>query len=254
MISRYEVTLNGVALSSISADILITDVKHSTPAYRRETYSVAKRQGSRLRRNYMEKTSVTVEFSIRAYDTRERQAIRDAVAKWAKNGGLLQTNDREWQRLRCVCESFPAVTSVLRWTETLRIVFTAYTLPFWEEVAQSTLELTGTSGSGTLWIPGDVDGALVEADIKANAAITSVTLTSNGSSMTLSGLSIASGQTIKITYDDDLIQSIKVGSTSLLDKRTGADDLLVNSGEINTLSFAANANATVTFKARGLWL
>lgn len=254
MISRYEVTLNGVALSSISADILILDVKYANSSYKRNTYSVAKRNGVRVRRSYMEKSSVTVEFAIRAYDIRERQTVRDAVIKWAKDGGILQTNDREWQRLRCVCDSFPAITSVQKWTETLKIVFSAYVLPFWEECFPTTLELNGTSESGTLWVPGNADGALIEAEIKANAALTDVTLTANGVSLVLSELDVASGQKIIISYDDDLIQSIKVGNTSLLDKRSGADDLTANSGEMNDLSFSANADATVTFKVRGLWL
>ena len=71
--------------------------------------------------------------------------------------------------------------------------------------------------------------------------------------MTLSGLSVGAGNTIKIEYDDQLIQSIRVGSTSILDKRTGADDLIANCGEVNSLSFSSSASVTVTYKVRGLW-
>lgn len=254
MISRYEAYLNGVALSSVSADILVVDVEYSNPNIQSETFTVAKRQGSRVHRSYIEKTTVTVDFVIRSYDTYTRQTICGAVNKWAKNGGILTISDRRGQRLRCVCDTPPTISSALRWGDTLRVVFAAYSLPFWEEVAPSVLRLSGTQGNGLLFVPGSVDGAVVEATITANAALSTVTLGVNGSELVLSGLSVASGQIIRITYDDNMIQSIKVGSTSLLNKRTGADDLLVNCGETNTFTLSADASVVVDFSVRGLWL
>ena len=88
----------------------------------------------------------------------------------------------------------------------------------------------------------------------AGASLSSVSLTVNGRTLSLTGLSVSNGDTIKITYDDQMIQSIKVGTTSLLGKRTGVDDLIANSGEYNTVSFTSSASVTVTFKARGLWV
>lgn len=254
MISRYEVTLNNVPLGGISPHILITDIRYTAPAIDNETFTVAKRQGARIHRRYVGKATVSIDFAIRAYDTRERHEICNRVAQWAKNGGVLWTNDRPGQRLRCVCDVFPVITSALKWTDTLSITFTAYALPFWEEIIPAMLTFTGTSGKGSLYVPGNVDGAMIEATIKANAALSTVTLKANDTSLTLSGLSVSSGQTIAIAYNDDMIQSIKVGSTSLLNKRTGDDDLLANCGEVNAVSVSANASVSVTFKARGLWL
>lgn len=254
MISRYEAYLNGVALSSVSADIVILDIEYSTPGARDEMFTVAKRQGARVHRRYVEKTSVAINFAIRNYDTRVRQRICGAVVKWAKNGGILKINDREGQRLHCVCDTPPVITSALRWTDTLRVAFVAYSLPFWEEVVPSVLQLSGTQEEGLLYVPGNVDGAMVGAAITANAALSTVTLGVNGSTLTLSGLSIASGQVINITYDENMIQSIKVGSTSLLSKRTGADDLVAKCGETNTFTLSADASVTVNFSVRGLWI
>lgn len=254
MISRYEAYLNGVALSTISADILITDVEYSAPSIRTDVFSVAKRHGARIYRRYVDKTSVTISFAIRNYDTRARQMICGNVAKWAKNGGILKVNDRDGQRLRCVCENPPSISSALRWTDTMRIVFSAYALPFWEENIPSALQLTGTSATGVLYVPGNVDGAMMEASIKANAALSSVTIGVNGQTLTLSGLSVASGNTIKISYDDNMIMSIKQGNTSLLNKRTGVDDLIVNCGERNIVTLTASASVTADLTARGLWL
>lgn len=254
MISRYEVSLNDVPLGNISPYILILDVRYTPPAISNETYTVAKRHGARIHRRYVDKSTVTIDFVIRAYDIRHRQEICNRIVKWAKNGGVLWVNDRPGQRLRCVCDSFPVIMSALKWTDKLSIAFSAYALPFWEEVLPASLKLTGTSAKGSLYVPGDVDGAMIEATVKADASLSNITLAANNRLLTLSRLSVAAGQTITVTYDDEMIQSIKVGSTSLLDKRTGADDLLANCGENNALSVSANAPVTVTFKVRGLWL
>ena len=254
MISRYAVTLNGIALSELSADILILDVGYAQPSYNDRSYSVAKRHGSRLIDRKFNSAGVTVTFEIHAYDIRQRQAICNAVCAWAKNGGVLETNDREGQYLQCVCTGFPSVESARNWTDPLTIEFSAYAIPFWQEKLPQTVALTGTSQSGTLYVPGNVDDALVEATIKANASVSSVALTVNGRTLTLSGLSLSTNGTITITYDTEGIQSIKQGSTSILDKRTGVDDLLAKCGEINDVSITASASVTVTFSVRGYWL
>lgn len=254
MISRYEVYLNGVALSSVNPDILILDVQYSPANFTTETYTTAKRQGARIHRRYVDKASVTVSFAIRKYGIQDRQTVCADVVAWAKNGGVLQTNDRNGQRLRCVCETFPVVQSVLRWTDPLTMTFSAYALPFWEEETPSVLHLTGTSDGGTLYVPGNIDGAMIEATVTANASLTSVNLSANGKTMILSGLSVASGETIVLSYDDEMIQSIKVGTTSILNKRSGPDDLLAIGGATNAFAFTSDADADVDFKVRGIWL
>lgn len=255
MISRYEAVLNGLSMQGISTDILIHDIKYSKPVFHDDTYSVAKRHGSRILERNFDSISVTIEFEIHAYSISRRQAICNAICAWAKKGGVLETNDREGQFLQCVCSEFPSVESARNWTEPLTISFTAYAYPFWQEKIPSVHSFSaGTSGSGTLWVPGNVDDALVEAEIKANASLSSVSITVNGRTLSLSGLSVASGNTIVLSYDSDGIQSIKVGSTSLLNKRSGVDDLLANCGEVNNISFSASASVNVTLKIKGIWL
>lgn len=254
MISRYEAVLNGNALSAVSSDILILDISYANPALRYESYAVAKRHGARLYRKYFEKATVTITFQIRKYGITDRQAVCADIVKWAKNGGVLTTNDRPGQQLRCVCEQYPTINSVKQWTGDLQIVFAAYALPFWQSITKQSVTLTGASGSGELYLPGNVDEAFLEAKITAGGALTSVALTANGKTMTLSGLSVASGGIIEIKYNEEMIQSITNGATSLLNKRTGADDLVLKCGENNTVGFTANVSCTVELSARGLWL
>lgn len=254
MISRYEATLNGVALSSIHPNILILDVNYQPPETEFSTYTVAKRQGARIHREVINSLSVSISFEIHSYSTMERQQICGMVSLWAKDGGLLEINDRPGQRLRCVCSEKPTIQSVRNWTDPVNVTFTAYALPFWEERDYAEKAFSaGTSGDGFLNVPGSVDGAMIEVDIVANATLSSISLSANGRTMVLSGISVSSGNTIKISYTDDMILQIKVGNTSLLNKRSGADDLIAKCGGLNSVSFSSNASATVTFKTRGLW-
>lgn len=255
MKGRYEALLNGVPLSDINPKILILDINYPSHSFNDNSYSVAKRNGIRSDVRAFDPLTVTISFEIHEYDTRIRQDICNAVCLWAKNGGVLDVSDRVGQFLRCVCSQFPSVASVRNWTDPLTIAFTANCIPFWQERIASAISLTaGTSGSGELFVPGSVNGALVEANIHTNELLSSVALTVNGRTLALSGLAVASGRDIKITYDNQAIQSIKVDSTSLLPYRSGVDDLLANCGENNTVSFTSSASAKVTFSARGLWL
>lgn len=254
MISRYDVFLNGVALSSISHDILILDVQYPPVTIRNETFALARRQGAQITRRYVDSNSVSVLFEIRSYDINERQAILNSIVRWAKSGGILQTNDRQGQRLRCICEQFPSVSSAKNRGQEMQIVFSAYSLPFWEDVYPANLTITGTNASGSLYVPGNVDGAFVEATATANGTLTSIKFIAGNTNLTLSGINVASGGKVVIAYDDDMIQSIKTGNTSLLSKRTGDDDLLVNSGETSMFGVVANVSCSVEYRVRGLWL
>lgn len=254
MISRYEAWLNGVALSSVNPDILIMDIEQSSANIRTETFTTAKRHGSRIYKRRFEKASVTIRFAIRKYNIADRRAVCSDVVRWAKNGGILETNDRDGQRLRCVLDTVPIVSSALRWTDPLTITFSAYALPFWEEKSESVLHLSGTSGEGVLFVPGDVDGAMIEATVTSNGNLSTLALSANGKTITLSGISVGSGGVVELSYNDEMVQSIKANGTSVLSKRTGADDLIAVCGGSNTFGFASDANVDVNFKVRGLWI
>ena len=259
MISRYIVSLDGISLESLHNAILITDVQYPDVVYQRETIGSVKRDGARIHRTYKEKSEVSVSFAIRAYDIVERQRICQAVCKWAKRGGRLQINDREGQFLDCICDSLPAVNSTLGWTDTLEIKFVAYAIPYWQDLIPTYIEMTGSSGEEGHMIPGSAPWTFVEATITPKATLTTIAIGINGLSDSdstlfyLDGMSISSGSQIKIAYDQNAILSIKQGTTSLLEKHSGKDDLVAGCGEVNTFSYVADANCDVTFKIRGYW-
>ena len=96
---------------------------------------------------------------------------------------------------------------------------------------------------------------MVEATITANVAISdgTITLTVGSRTLQLTGITLAQDATIVISYDDEMIQSIKSGTTSLLAYRSGADDLIAECGRNNTVSFTASASCDVEFRAKGCW-
>lgn len=254
MISRYEVTLNNEKLSEIDEKILILDIAYSEPGHTYQQQTLAKKDGARQYARYKAKTTVVVTFAIRAYDTAERQAICQSVCLWAKNGGVLRTSDRKGQYLRCDCDKLPYIASAKNWTDSLTVQFSAYDNPYWQNNTTDTITLNGTAGNGTLYVTGSAPETVVSVNITARATLKNITLQVADTTMTLSGLSVGNGQTVAISYTTRLIQQIRQnGKTSVLNCRSGADDLIAICGQNNTVAFSANANCTVEFVARGLW-
>ena len=254
MMSRYNVWLDGVALSSLHPQIYVSDIQYETPNINTSVMPIAKRAGALVTNRTQEKTTVTVLFELRIQGTAERQAACENITRWAMQGKILETSDRTMKRLHIICAAPPAIDSAMRWLNQLRIIFEAYTPPYWEDKTESTLTISGTSASGTLYVPGNAGLALVNAVVTPSATITSLSLTAGDYTISLSDISVTSSQTVKVAHDDNLFLSIKRGSTSLLNKRTGADDLLVECGKTSTFSMTASASSSVTFKVRGLWL
>ena len=252
MINRYEAYRDGVALSSIDGAIMILDIQYPPVSISYRTGRVANRQGVRTYGEYVGETSVTIVFEIHEYDTVKRQAICRRVARWAMYGKYMTTSDRPEERLRCVCDDPPSIQSVKKWTDQIKMTFTAQVLPFWEEVNETRLTITGASGSQSLYIPGNVRGTLVTVSIKANAACENITIASGSTMMMLKGLGLEANDVVLIDYDDNMILRIlKNGTTSILSKRSGSDDLLVDSGKFNTFVVSASASVTATFYVRG---
>lgn len=253
MISRYSVSLNGVDLASLDDNLLIMDISDSDPGYNHETFTRGNRQGARVYKNYKEKAGVEITFALRHYDIAARQEACQRVIQWARDGGVLRTNDRPGQFLRCICESLPSVASALKWTDSLRISFAAYEVPYWQSEEYTSVSMTGKAGSGSITIPGSAPQTMMEVSITANATLNSITLQVGSTTMKLTGMGISKDKVITISYTEDEILRIMVNKTSLLNKRTGSDDLIAACGKPVNVFFTADANCSVTFSARGRW-
>ena len=254
MRSRYLVGLDGVELSSIAPEIIVTDITHNAPIREVRASSIAGRNGKLYTRTVTSSTGVTVSFEIHTPDVRRRAAIMEDVQRWAMPGGVLTTSDRPDRVLRVLCDSLPTVGSVLKWTGTSAIGFVAYAVPFWEDETPRRVSITG-NGSKNLFVPGFAAPAGVEASVKntGSSAISSVTLTAGGSFMEFSGLSLASGQTLTVSHDERGLLTVRIGGTSVLAKRTAAssDELELEPGTTSALSVSTDGTASTAFEVRG---
>lgn len=254
MRSRYEAYMDGVALSSIDPSIYVANILPGEIAPSFTLKDVAGRNGSIIAREKYAKTTVDIVFEIHEYDIAKRQRICQMVQMWAE-GSVLKTSDRPGQYLKCVCERFPVVDAK-NWTNPVTMTFAGYTPPFWQEENAVTVSLSGTSGSASKYIPGNVKEALVSAVLTANAGISSFSLTVGDTTLNFSELSLSSGDTVTIDYDEHLFLRIRSGNTSLMGKRTAAsaDELIARCGRPNSFSFTSSGGASVVFTVKGWWL
>lgn len=254
MRSRYLVGLDGVELSAIAPEIIVTDITHNAPVREVRASDIAGRNGKLYTRTVTSSAGVTVSFEIHTQDVRRRAAIMEDVQRWAMPGGVLTTSDRPDRVLRVVCESLPTVGSAQKWTGICSIGFVAYAVPFWEDESPRRVIITG-NGRKSLFVTGFAAPASVEAMIKntGSGAISSVTLTAGETSMTFNGISLAAGQTMTIAHDARGLLTSRIGGTSVLDKRTAAssDELELEPGKNAALSVTTDGTASTTFEVRG---
>lgn len=251
MITRYRAWKNEIGLQDIHDSIFITDIKEKTPKITAVTAAKPMGGGLHVQRMRRDSLSVVIRLAIRDYSTASRKATMSRVAAWAMEEGYLAIADRPGQRLYVRCEKPPVVESALKWTAETEMTLTAYDSPWWEDDTPTTVSGSGTSFTATLPNPGDVE-SLVDATIKPSGKLTTFTITANGSTMTFSGLSVASGSTVEITHTPAGLLCVKSGSNSLLAYRTAAsaDDLTAAAG-LNAITFSANTSCAVTFATRG---
>ena len=254
MRSRYLAALDGVELSAIAPEIIVTDITHNAPVREVRAYDIAGRNGKLYTRTVTSSAGVTVSFEIHTPDVRRRAAIMEDVQRWAMPGGVMTTSDRPDRVLRVVCESLPTIGSAQKWTGISSIGFVAYAVPFWEDESPRRVSITG-NGSKSLFVPGFAAPAGVEARVTntGSGAISSVTLTAGETSMTFNGISLAAGQTMTIAHDARGLLTSRIGGTSVLNKRTASssDELELEPGKNAALSVTTNGTASTTFEVRG---
>ena len=256
MISRYEVKLNGQNLSEINENLLILNVGYERPEFQKTIFAPANRETQIIQRRRKGQARVIVSFELHLYDIAERQAVYQQVVSWCRNGGVLQTNDRPEMRLNVVCDEFPAIESVRDWTQEMQVTFAAYAYPYWEDADETVSTLTGSNARGSMLVPGNIGETLANISVTANDAISHLSVSIGGNTITLSGISIPRGGVVQFGHDNNALLFIRNGSTSLLNKRTSAssDDLTAQCGANNSIAVTASASVTAQFSVRGCWL
>lgn len=256
--STTRVWLNRIGLADIDPAVYIRSVAYGAPSITTKTVERARYNGSRVTRQRMDGSTVTVSFSVIEYDPARYMDIMHRITAWAMGGGVLTTDDRPNQRLRVVCSSAPSGQGQGNMADAREIEFSAFDQPFWEDVVPKTTVLTGTSGEGQISGIGSAADPFVEVRAVASGTVTSLSLYAGSTMFAFSGISVLSGQALVVSYDETHTLKIYNENTgvSFLSKRSASsdDDLMIPAGKFSAVSFSANAGMTVTFSARGLYL
>lgn len=256
MITRYSVALNGVRLDALDDAIIITDIQYTTPSREVVSSRFAGGNGSLYERTRTNSASVIVQAEIHEHDTERRQQICEAVQAWAMQGGRLTTGDKSGRFLDVVCETPPMIDSALKWTGKISATFTAFSVPFWQDVDTLMANISGNGSTG-LYAPGNASGAVVDVLLTNAGAseITRVDLNAGDTSLRFTGLSIWAGHTLEIGRENGIMYA-RVGGTSVLDKRTAQsdDDLTLKPFGVRALTVNTDGTASTVFRVRGMWL
>lgn len=256
--NRFDVYLDGIALSSISPKIYITNVNESEPRVRMTTDDNAKYIGSRLRTRRVTDRDVEVIYMVRERDVSRRAQILDDVSAWVHDGRLA-VNYRENMFLPVYFASIPTPASSLDWTDELSLSFAAYS-PYWRSMypVRASADLTANTKSDVNFYPtGNVE-TFLEFSIENTSASTLNTLIVEvgGRKFEFEGLGLANKQTLNVSYGDNEILQITANGTSALSKRTADsdDDLLLQARAQNVVSITSDAAATIRLQARGRYI
>ena len=254
---RYDALLNGVSVRDCDPRIIISGVTESAPKEKSNITVMGYTHGSRLTKTVRQELSVSVTIGIKETDMHERDAVYETIRKWGRSAAYLTTSARENQRL--YVEDMNIKSSGKKWTETVTLTFTAYAKPFWENIGAqgASIGTAATSGTSTLFAPGNADECTVDAEITAKGGtLNTLTVTVGDTSMSFTALGITVNNKLTIAHTDEGLLTIKNGSTSLMAKRTGAsaDDLIAEPGTSNSVSFAGNVTCTAKYSTRGRWL
>lgn len=257
MILSRRVALGDVQLDEIHERIVIQSFDPGTTDENVQTVSRMGGVGQRVTGEHWEKLEATVEFGIDIpkRDLAGRREAFEAAKKWALKKGWLTSNEMPGRRMYVDKVVLPSGGDLWNWTDSMAITFRALNVPFWqEETPVQNTTATMASGSFKMEIPGTVwtVADMVFAN-KSGKTIDNLTLKAGKSTFTFSSLGLGGSEKLSITHGTDGLLQIKIGSRSVLDKRTGADDLYVEPGN-NTFSLSADRAGTLTVQCWGRWI
>jgi hypothetical protein len=169
--------------------------------------------------------------------------------------GWLVTNERPGQKIYIDKTVFPSAGDLWDWTSEYTLVFRAYNVPFWQN-DQAALAASGTASSGSVWlqVDGNVD-TVVDATFENRSGMTinNFWVQVSGNRITMKNLGLGGSETLRIHHGTDGLLRIQIGSRSVYDRYTGADDLYTSPGA-RQVSFGADRAGILTAQCAGRWV
>lgn len=259
MRTKISVALDGVELHALDAAIILQSVNEAAPGWNFSAADRAGGLGQRMTGSQKRYRDIVIQFALDERDPKRRMEILQAVAAWADGARDLTVSYRERQRLRVTLQGLTPIQGIEKWGTVYQITLRSYSHPMWMDQDETSAEISG-NGSGVLRIAGNGGGKMCFRAVNSSGSVcASAEVSSGGRTITLTGMELASGETLILDYDAEDIQRIRAGSgsswRSLLDKRTAAswDDILLASGA-NTVTVTSSAALSWTVYCFGRWI
>ena len=254
-LKRLDVWLNDISLRDVDSRICITEITEPDADVTLDWGTCPGVNGQRLLRRTRQVKRVRVEYDIRElFDIKARAAIVTAVNGWAGDG-MLKVSHRPGQQMRVALSQAAAFNGARDVLGKYVVEFSAGPVPYWEDETPTEISITGSSGSGSIVVPGQADTWAKISVTPSGATLSTLSITIAGQTMAFSGLSVASGTALVIDHDARGLLTVTAGSASALDKRTAAsvDDFAIAPGT-RAVSYTANTACAVTVSVRGRYL
>ena len=230
------------------------------PGVSKETVSAVDRMGGfgqRVTGQHWQTLEASVTFGIDLPKSaiEERREVFEAVKKWALRKGWLRMSEMPERRMYVDKVILPGSGDLREWTNSYTIGFRAYGVPFWQdENVQSAKSAVTSGGRVTVNVAGNTTSTLdVTFENRSGKTIDNFWVQAEGRRITLSGLNLGGSGTLSITHGTDGLMKIRIGSTSVYSKYTGADDLYVNPGD-TPVDFDADRAGILTVTSCGRWI
>ena len=262
MILMRRAALDGAELDEVDKRIVIQGIEPGNGKEQRVTTPVWGGSGSRMTAEHRDSLDIVIRFTIneKSYRPEERAAVLEAVCAWAAGGGWLTVNYKPGRRIRVVAVQLPAEgDAATRGVYT--IVLRAYGVPYWQADA-SRIRIAGKSSDArSFGVPGNRETVMdFEFTNTSGSSISSLTAAAGSSEIVLTGLGLASGETLSIDHPDTGDRSwlrIRIRGTggtwrSVYGKRTAgsSNDLTVKPGA-RTVGFTAGGAGTAVWSCCG---
>ena len=260
MILKRRVALGGIQLDSLDSRILITGINEAAGKDMISAVSLGGADGQRITNRRRDTLDITVKFAmkIRNDDMAARSTLLDTVNAWARPGGWLTVGHRSGKWVHVVLAQAPGGGDQYDWGNDYTIVFRAYEVPFWEDVTATTADMTqDDSGTGEIVMPGSADTAAdVTITNKSGSSLSSVSVTIGSRTISFSNLNLANDASLVIDHvhaDGIYAMRARIGETSVLSKKSGADEFVLSPGS-NAISWTAGGDVAITVSGKGRYL
>ena len=257
----HRVALNGAQLDEIDNRIIISRVETGDGKMNISMVSLPG-DGSRVTGMSRDSIDIIVRFRLRFKKRRmeEREELLERINAWACGGGWLTANYKPNRRIRVFLAQAATAGDPWEWTKDYQLIFRACGVPYWQQESPTSLMRQGvSSGTFTFGVDGSAQSVMeVSFRNTSGSTINTFSINTGESAMAFSGLGLANGETLIIDHDDTgkkCVLRLSIANAggvrrSIMDKRTGDDDLLMTP-DSHEVVFSAGGAGRITISCCG---